>query len=104
MVINGIGGAGGVTGMSQAFPAAGSEAKPVSSTDSAGRFAGELFSKVNELQLQSNKAVQELMTGESKGLHEVMLAMEKANISFQFMSQVRNKALDAYNEIMRMQV
>jgi len=45
-----------------------------------------------------------MVTGESRDLHEVMLAVEKANISFQFLTQVRNKALDAYQEIMKMQV
>ena len=40
----------------------------------------------------------------AKGLHEVMLAVEKASISFQMLTQVRNKAVEAYQEIMRMPV
>ncbi len=37
-------------------------------------------------------------------LHEVMIAVEEANIAFQFAMQVRNQLIDAYNELMRMQV
>ncbi len=92
-------------GIGQAFPGVGAKgAKPASIASDAGKFFGELVSKVNELQAQSDSAIQGLATGESKGLHEVMIAMEKSSISFQFLSQVRNKAIDAYSEIMRMQV
>jgi flagellar hook-basal body complex protein FliE len=45
-----------------------------------------------------------LVTGEGKGLHEVMRAVEKASVSFQMLTQVRNKAVEAYQEIMKMPV
>jgi flagellar hook-basal body complex protein FliE len=70
----------------------------------AGKFMGELVKKTQELQQDSDKAIQGLMTGDVKGLHEVVLAMEKSSVSFQFMTQVRNKVVEAYQEIMRMQV
>lgn len=92
-------------GISQAFPVtAGKEAKPVVASDGSGKFLGELVDKVNDLQVQADKEIQKLSTGESKGLHEVMLAVEKSGVAFQFLTQVRNKALEAYQEIMRMQV
>ncbi|MDA8414006.1 MAG: flagellar hook-basal body complex protein FliE [Desulfobacteraceae bacterium] len=92
-------------GISQAFPAGGAkEAKPASVAEGTGKFLGELVNKVNNLQLQADKEIQKISTGESQGLHEVMLAMEKSGVAFQFLTQVRNKALDAYQEIMRMQV
>jgi len=92
-------------GIGQAFPDVGSKgAKPANMVGDAGKFFGELVSKVNELQSQSDSAIQALATGESQGLHEVMIAMEKSSIAFQFLGQVRNKAIDAYNEVMRMQV
>ncbi|MBJ6724742.1 flagellar hook-basal body complex protein FliE [Geomesophilobacter sediminis] len=69
-----------------------------------GKFFQDFVGKVNDLQGQADKSIQDLATGQSKGLHEVMLAVEKANISFQMLTQVRNKAVDAYQEIMRMQV
>ena len=90
-------------GLSKAFPGT----NKVSSSppaDGAGKFFSELVSKVNDLQVHSDKSIQGLASGENKNLHEVMIEIEKASISFQFMSQVRNKALDAYQEVMRMQV
>jgi flagellar hook-basal body complex protein FliE len=88
-------------GIGQAFPAAG---KPAAVAEETGKFLDELVNKVNDLQLHADREIQQLSTGESKGLHEVMLAVEKSGIAFQFLSQVRNKALEAYQEIMRMQV
>lgn len=90
-------------GIGKAFPAVGA-AGTANPADGAGKFFSELVSKVNDLQTQSDKAIQGLASGENKNLHEVMISMEKASISFQFMSSVRNKALEAYQEVMRMQV
>lgn len=99
MVIQGI--ESGI-GIGKAFPAAG--AKAASPAEGAGKFFSELVNKVNDLQSQSDKAIQGLASGENKNLHEVMISMEKASVSFLFMSQVRNKAIEAYQEVMRMQV
>lgn len=90
-------------GIGKAFPSTGA-AKSASPVEGAGKFFNELVSKVNDLQIQSDKSIQGLASGENKNLHEVMISMEKASISFQFMSSVRNKALEAYQEVMRMQV
>lgn len=90
-------------GIGRAFPAAGN-AKQSASVEGAGKFFSELVSKVNDLQTQSDTAIQGLASGENKNLHEVMISMEKASISFLFMSQVRNKAIEAYQEVMRMQL
>lgn len=96
-----------VGGLSQAFPAQeaqgiqGAQGNP---TVGFGKFLEEMVSKVNEQQSTADKSIQALATGESKGLHEVMLAVEKASISFQMLTQVRNKAVEAYQEIMRMPV
>lgn len=102
MVIKGIESGMGVQ---QAFPSP--VAKETGGAGPAGdfsKFLGDMVGKVNDMQLSADKSIQELSTGESKGLHEVMLAVEKANISFQFLNQVRNKAVEAYQEIMRMPV
>jgi flagellar hook-basal body complex protein FliE len=49
-------------------------------------------------------AMQQLHGGGEKNLHEAMIAMEKADITLRFAVQVRNKAIEAYQEIMRIQV
>jgi flagellar hook-basal body complex protein FliE len=59
---------------------------------------------VNDLQQKADQAIQQL-AGEGKGdLQETMIALEKADVSFRLMMQIRNKVLEAYQEIMRMQV
>jgi flagellar hook-basal body complex protein FliE len=60
--------------------------------------------KVNTYQAQADQAIKELVAGRSKNIHETMLAIERADTSLKLMMQVRNKVLDAYREIMRMQV
>jgi flagellar hook-basal body complex protein FliE len=59
---------------------------------------------VNELQVQADTAVKNLVAGRTKNVHETMLTLERADTSLKLMMQVRNKVLDAYREIMRMQV
>jgi flagellar hook-basal body complex protein FliE len=90
------------SGISQAFPA--QQVKPGNPVNDFGDLLGKMVGKVNELQQNADSSIQALATGESKGLHEVMLAVEKAGVSFQMLTQVRNKALEAYQEIMRMPV
>ncbi|MHC1698344.1 MAG: flagellar hook-basal body complex protein FliE [Geobacteraceae bacterium] len=105
MVIKGIDSNLGVSGLSNLFPSPGTKNPGApSTTEGFTQIFGDAINKVNDLQKQSDVAISKLATGESKGLHEVMIAMEKSSISFQFLTQVRNKALDAYHEIMRMQV
>jgi flagellar hook-basal body complex protein FliE len=73
----------------------------------SGGFADTLSSavaQVNKAQVNADRAVEQLQTGEAKNLHEVMITMEKADISLRLMVQMRNKVVDAYQEIMRMQV
>ncbi len=90
-------------GLSSAFPLSKTTASDTM-VEGAGKFFKELVSKVNDLSQQSDQAIQKLATGENRNLHETMIAVEKASISFLFMSQVRNKAMEAYQEVMRMSV
>lgn len=67
-------------------------------------FLKDAISKVNDLQLQAEEINQKFVTGEIQDIHSVMIASEKAELSLQFTLAVRNKILDAYNEIMRMPI
>ncbi|MFQ5780758.1 MAG: flagellar hook-basal body complex protein FliE [Nitrospiria bacterium] len=60
--------------------------------------------ETNALQLRADQAVADLATGKTQDLHQTMIAIEKADVSFQLMMQVRNKILSAYEEITRMQI
>jgi len=80
-----------------------------SKADTKGKvsFADVLKNKVqeiNELQLDADKAISRVELEDSGSIHEAMIALEKASISFRAMMQVRNKILEAYQEVMRMQV
>ena len=74
----------------------------------AGGSFGQLVEKaVNEterLQDTADGMVKSLAQGEITDVHQVMLAMTRADLSFRMMLEVRNKLLDAYQEVMRMQV
>ena len=52
----------------------------------------------------ASEAVKDLVSGKNVSLHQTMIAMEEASISFQLMVEVRNKLLESYQELMRMQV
>ena len=60
--------------------------------------------EVNKLQEDADQAVQDLATGKDKDIHNTMIALEKADVSFQLMMQVRNKIISAYETIMHMSV
>jgi flagellar hook-basal body complex protein FliE len=65
----------------------------------------DAISTVNELQKQSDQDIQKLMAGDqSQDLHTTVIAIQKADLSFQMMMQVRNKIVQAYQEIMRTQI
>lgn len=60
--------------------------------------------EVNQHQSQADQAIKELVAGRTKNVHETLLAIERADSSLKLAMQVRNKILEAYREIMRMQV
>jgi flagellar hook-basal body complex protein FliE len=71
---------------------------------SFGDVLKDAISTANQLQKQSDQEIQKLMTGETQDLHTTLIAVQKADLSFQTMMQVRNKIIQAYQEIMHMQV
>jgi len=64
----------------------------------------KFINDVDEAQKFAGESVEKLLTGEIKDIHDVMIAVEKAGTSFELMMEIRNKMIDAYREIMRMQV
>jgi flagellar hook-basal body complex protein FliE len=73
-------------------------------TDSFASMLGQMVSDVNSQQAVSAQTVSALQSGQNVPLHQAVIAMEEANVSFQLMVEVRNRLLDSYQEIMRMQV
>lgn len=62
------------------------------------------MSSVNNKLMSAEAALQDLAAGKTSNIHHVMLAMEDAKLSFQLLVQIRNKALEGYQDILRMQV
>ena len=60
--------------------------------------------QVSDLLKTSDEKSTEMVTGKTQNIHEAMLAFEKAETAMKFLVQVRNKVIEAYNEILRMQV
>ena len=65
---------------------------------------GHLVGEVNDKQLAANQSVNGLLSGQNVSLHQAMISMEEASVSFQLMVEVRNKLLESYQELMRMQI
>ena len=65
---------------------------------------GGLVNEVSAKQAAAGEAVHGLLSGQNVSLHQTMIAMEEASISFQLMVEVRNRMLESYQELMRMQI
>ncbi len=75
--------------------------------DGSGSFQNVLRDAINQtnaMQKQADVQIQDLATGKTTNIPEVMMQVEKADIALRLMTQVRNKIIDAYQEVMRMQV
>lgn len=64
----------------------------------------EALQDVDDAHKVSDQQIQKVISGEVQDVHTAMIAMQKADLSFQMMMQVRNKLIDAYHEVMRMGV
>ena len=64
------------------------------------QFVGE----VSASQANASEAVHGLISGQGASLHQTMISLEEAHVSFQLMVEVRNKLLESYQELMRMQI
>jgi len=100
----------GLRGRLTAGAATASAATGVSSdgqTDLVSAFGGVLeqaLDTVNDMQTRADRLTEKLAAGEVRDIHQVMIAVEQVNIALQLTMQVRNKVIESYQEIMRMQV
>ncbi len=67
-------------------------------------FLSNEVSSVNAKVVDADNAVRELAMGKAENLHEVMISLEEAKISFELMVQVRNRLVEAYQEVLRMRI
>ncbi|RYG73877.1 flagellar hook-basal body complex protein FliE [Lentibacillus lipolyticus] len=88
-------------------PDSGQMQKPVSPHKAQSNFANALqtaIDHVNDTQTLSDKKTEALAQGKIDNLHDVMITAQKASITLETSVQVQRKVIDAYNEIMRMQI
>jgi len=83
------------TGSAPAAPASGRDFKS---------YLLESLEKVNQLQQEADAGVQRLMTGQTDNMAEVFSASRKAEVAFDLLMEIRNKLIDAYNELKQMRV
>ena len=73
----------------------------------AARFAeslGDIVAQVDRVQDEAASAIEGLAVGRTANIHEVMLAVNKAELSFTFLMEARNKLVEAYKDIMNMPI
>jgi flagellar hook-basal body complex protein FliE len=92
----------GVQGLPLEMPSGPGAVQPAG--ESFGSMLGRMVEDVNTKQTAAADAVSALQSGQNVSLHQAVIAMEEANVSFQLMTEVRNKLLESYQELMRMQI
>lgn len=80
-----------------------SVAAPQPSSDNFAALV-DAVGNLNEQMARNDQAIQAVALGETSDLHQVMMNMEKTRLTFELALQIRNKTLEAYQELMRMQI
>jgi len=76
----------------------------VSGTNQFGQMVSQGLNEVNGQLLVSQTDLQQLATGNVQNLHQIMIRLEESRLSFQLLLQVRNRMLEAYQDVMKMQI
>ena len=83
-------------------PSSQPSAKPKAGGADFNKMFNGFLKDVNEMQLKADQSIQKMVTGEVKDVHQVMLAVGEAKVAFNLLLEIRNKTMDAYQEVMRM--
>ncbi|MDT3764082.1 flagellar hook-basal body complex protein FliE [Priestia filamentosa] len=94
----------GITNISLQSEALQPKNESASTNQSFSNFLKDAVNKVNEAQNESDAMTTKLVNGEDVDLHNVMISSQKASVALQAAIQFRNKGIEAYQEIMRMQI
>ncbi|MDR8394258.1 flagellar hook-basal body complex protein FliE [Aliifodinibius sp. S!AR15-10] len=80
------------------------ELAPESSGSSFADMLSEAVNSVDQTMKESNQKVENFVAGKTENVHDVMISMQRAQLSFQLMVEMRNKAIETYQEVSRMQI
>ena len=78
--------------------------KPGGGAESFEKLIGKMVGGANAQQLAADKAIEQLASGQTDSIHNVVVSAAKADLSFRLILEIRNKLMESYQEIMRMQV
>ena len=76
--------------------------KQVNRSGSFGDMLGNALNEVNQLKKEADESINNLAAGKQKDIHQTMIDLEKADVAFQLLMQIRNKIISAYETVMRM--
>jgi len=93
---------GGIPSLTQYTPPVG-ETSDIGNSPDFMQTLESVVNQVNDVQSDASQKVQDLLRGNGQDLHAAMIAVEKADLSFQLMMQVRNKIIQAYQTVSQMQ-
>lgn len=99
----------GVVGIDRVFPSisgAGFNGQDTGNNiiGSFGEYLNNALNEVSKLEMEADKITEDFAAGKTDNIHQVMIAAQKSEIALQFTMQIRNKIIEAYQEIMRMQI
>ena len=80
------------------------ETKPVRPETSFADLLSRAVGSVDGAMKESDQQIQDFIAGKTENVHDVMISMQRAQLSFQMMVEIRNKAVEAYQELSRMQI
>jgi len=86
-----------IPGLDRTLPSA----SPQTGSPSFSEVLSDFFKDVNKLQVNAQESVEKIATGEIKDIHQVMVAMNEADVAFKLMMEIRNKLMQAYSEVMK---
>lgn len=96
--LRGIGGIEGDTGLGTR------QLRHISTGESFAELLGKAVGGVDQAMKESGQQIEDFVAGNTDNVHDVMISMQRAQLSFQMMVEIRNKAIEAYHEISRMQI
>lgn len=102
MAVNGINGVNILSSISK--QGLSNTDKTDSVESSFANYLKDALTKASDLEKESTALTESFAAGNTDNIHQVLIAAEKAQVALQFTMQIRNKIMDAYNEIMRMQI
>jgi flagellar hook-basal body complex protein FliE len=94
-----------VNGIEQTSPERGVETEEsLNNQQSFGDVLSDAINSVDQTMKNSDTKVQEFVAGETNNVHDVMISMQRAKLSFDLMVEVRNKVVETYQDVSRMQI